>query len=109
MPFGNSKRRRGVCCLRWGANPCGGGRGGAPDRARSLRGACEVTDLAAFGPRHAPQPRAAARRAAPGTPPSAVRPRNPDSRAVTATHSNAEPFLNFVFSWPLWFMYLNVL
>jgi hypothetical protein len=44
-----------VCCRRCGANPCGGGRGGAPDRARSLRGACEVTDLAAFGPRQASQ------------------------------------------------------
>jgi hypothetical protein len=44
-----------VCCRRCGANPCGGGRGGAPDRARSRWGACEVTDLAAFGPRQASQ------------------------------------------------------
>jgi hypothetical protein len=51
-----------VCCRRCGANPCGGGRCGAPDRARSLWGASEVTDLAASGPRQASQ-----RASGPGT------------------------------------------
>jgi hypothetical protein len=34
---------RRLCCRRGDANPCGGGRGGAPDRARSLWGACETS------------------------------------------------------------------